>query len=142
MSLTPIPVMTRHRRLRPLPGSWLPGGVLLLTANHRRARLLGLAGLDGLPPQTALLLPGCRSVHTFGMRFSLDLLWLDRQGRVLHQDRGVPPRRLRSCRRAAAVVEASAGEGSWLAAALEAAQAGVTSFRAGALWPPVLPEEC
>ena len=134
--------MTRHRRLRPLPGSRLPGGVLLLTANTRRARLLGLAGLHGLPPATALLLPCCRSVHTFGMRFALDLLWLDRAGRVLRQDHGVPPRRLRSCRGAAGVVEASAGEGILLAAALEAAQPAVTSSRAGSESPPVPPEEC
>lgn len=119
--------MRSHRRLRPLPGSWLPGGVLLLTADSRRARLLGLARLDGLPPGTALLLPCCRSVHTVGMRFALDLIWLDRAGRVLRQDHGVPPRRMRSCRRAASVVETSAGEGERLAAALTAAQVNVTS---------------
>ncbi|CAA9517759.1 MAG: hypothetical protein AVDCRST_MAG69-2872 [uncultured Solirubrobacteraceae bacterium] len=123
--------MSRLRRLRPLPGSRLPGGVLLLTADSRRARLLGLAGLDHLPPDTALLMPRCRSVHTFGMRFALDLIWLDSAGRVLRQDRAVSPRRVRSCRRATAVVEAGAGDGNRLAAALMATQAGVTSSRAG-----------
>ena len=45
----------------------------------------------------------------FGMRFALDLVWLDRDGRVVRVDRAVPPRRVRalprrarssSCRRA------------------------------------------
>ena len=115
-------VMQRHRRLRSLPGSWLPGGVLLLTARTRRARLLGLAGLDDLAPATGLALPGFKSVHTFGMRFALDLIWLDSAGRVLREDSGVPPRRLRSCRNAASVVETTSGEGGRLAAALIAAQ--------------------
>ena len=69
------------------------------------ARLLGLA-LRRRPPRHALLLPRCRSVHTFGMRFPLDLIWLDRDGRVLRVDEAVPPWRVRSCRRAAAVLEA------------------------------------
>ncbi len=68
-------------------------------------RLLGLA-LRRRPPAHALLLPRCRSVHTFGMRFPLDLIWLDRDGRVLRVDEAVPPWRVRSCRGAAAVLEA------------------------------------
>jgi len=74
-------------------------------ARSRRARLLGLA-LRRRPPAHALLLPRCRSVHTFGMRFPLDLVWLDRDGRVLRVDEAVPPWRVRSCRHAAAVLEA------------------------------------
>lgn len=73
-----------------------------------RARLLGLAGLDA-PAGAALLLPRTRSVHTFGMRFALDLVWLDRDGRALRIDRAVPPRRLRACRRARAVLELAPG---------------------------------
>ena len=68
-------------------------------------RLLGLA-LRRRPPTHALLLPRCRSVHTFGMRFPLDLIWLDRDGRVLRVDEAVPPWRVRSWRGAAAVLEA------------------------------------
>jgi VIT1/CCC1 family predicted Fe2+/Mn2+ transporter len=43
------------------------------------------------------------------MRFELDLVWLDREGRVLGVDEGVPPRRVRARRGAAAVVEVPAG---------------------------------
>jgi hypothetical protein len=74
-------------------------------ACSRRERLLGLA-LRARPPGHALLLPRCRSVHTFGMRFPLDLVWLDARGRVLRVDRAVPPGRVRCCLRAAAVLEA------------------------------------
>lgn len=74
-------------------------------AHDSRARLLGLAGLCDLPADAGLLLPRTRSIHTFGMRFALDLVWLDEAGRVARVDRGVRPRRIRSCRRARAVVE-------------------------------------
>jgi uncharacterized protein len=72
------------------------------------ARLLGLAALRALPPEAGLLLPATRSVHTFGMRFALDLVWLDGDGRVVRIDRAVPPRRVRGCRAARAVVELAA----------------------------------
>jgi Uncharacterized ACR, COG1430 len=70
--------------------------------------LRGLA-LRREPPCEALLIPRCRSVHTFGMRFRLDLVWLGRGGRVLRIDRDVPPWRVRSCRGAIEVLEVAAG---------------------------------
>jgi uncharacterized membrane protein (UPF0127 family) len=73
------------------------------------ARLRGLALRR---PGRALLIPRCRSVHTFGMRFPLHLVWLDRQGRVLGLDLRVPPNRVRSRRDAFAVLEVPAVEGS------------------------------
>jgi uncharacterized protein len=80
----------------------------LQTASTFRARLLGLA-LRREPPDSALLLPRTRAVHTFGMRFALDLYWLDGEGQVIRIDRAVPPRRLRACRRARSVIECAAG---------------------------------
>jgi uncharacterized membrane protein (UPF0127 family) len=87
----------------------LPYGVSVHVAGSRRARLLGLALLAELPDDRALLIPRCRSVHTFGMRFALDLVWLGADGRVLAVDRGVPPGRVVACPGAAAVLEARAG---------------------------------
>ncbi len=72
------------------------------------ARTLGLALLDRPRVGAALLIPRCRSVHTFGMRFALDLLWLDERGRVIRVDRAVAPRRLRRCHNASAVLELAA----------------------------------
>jgi uncharacterized membrane protein (UPF0127 family) len=96
----------------------LPGGLTLLVAGTRRSRALGLARLDDLPAGHALLLERCRSVHTAGMRFDLDLLWLDGAGALVRLDRAVAPRRLRTCLRARAVVEARAGDGERFVAAL------------------------
>jgi uncharacterized protein len=69
-------------------------------------RLLGLIGRRSLPAGTALEIPRCRSVHTFGMRFALDLVWLDGQRQVVRIDPAVPPFRVRSCRQACSVLEA------------------------------------
>ena len=76
-----------------------------MPARRFGTRLRGLALRSQPPPGTALLLPRCRAVHTFGMRFALDLVWLDGDGRVVRIDIAVPPRRLAACRRARAVVE-------------------------------------
>jgi uncharacterized protein len=76
----------------------------------------GLGRLVGLAMRRdrgiALLLPRCRSVHTFGMRFPLDLVWLDARGEVVRVDRGVRPWRMRSCRRARSVLELRASPGT------------------------------
>lgn len=81
------------------------------------ARLLGLALLDLEQAGGGLLIPRCRSVHTFGMLFALDIVFLDQEGRPLAVRRNVPPRRLASERRAAAVLELpAAGASASLAA--------------------------
>jgi uncharacterized protein len=80
-------------------------------ASDWRARLLGLSHLDRERAGTGLLIPRCSSVHTFGMRFALDLYFLDRRGEVVAVRLAVPPRRFAFCRRAAAVLELPAAEG-------------------------------
>src|SRR5215213_7321992 len=101
--------MPLPRRLRRLPRAHLSpsqlAGYDVRRAHDPLARLLGLAGLRTLSPATGLLLPGTRSVHTCGMRFALDLVWLDDQGRVVRIDQAVAPWRVRGCRAARAVVE-------------------------------------
>lgn len=112
--------MDPPRRLGRLPALMLPGGVRLAEARTRPARARGLAGLPSIGSGDALRISGCRSVHTFGMRFPLDLIWLDAHGRVLAIVHDVPPRRLRWCMRARSVVEAPAGQGCRVAAVLRA----------------------
>jgi uncharacterized membrane protein (UPF0127 family) len=93
------------RRLQRLPTLPVPvHGIEVRVAATLRARLLGLAWLRARPP-CGLLLPRTRSVHTVGMRFALDLVWLDARGRAVRVDAVVPPRRLRACAAASAVVE-------------------------------------
>jgi uncharacterized protein len=96
--------------------------VEIIVARSPRERLLGLALRRRPPPGRALLLPRCRSIHTFGMRFALDLVWLDRSGNVLAIDERVPPLRIRTRLSAGAVIEAPAGDGLRTAAAWEASR--------------------
>jgi hypothetical protein len=76
-------------------------------ADTRRARRRGLLGSD--PTDGALVLTPARAVHTIGMRFDLDVAYLDREGVVVdcHRMRrhrvGLPRWRARS------VVEARSG---------------------------------
>jgi uncharacterized membrane protein (UPF0127 family) len=109
----------RCPRLDALPLRELPGGLRVARAERRAERLRGLGGLDALPPSYALQLPRCRSVHTFTMRFALDLIWLGPDGRVVRVDRAVPRGRFKACLRARSVVETRAGRAdAFLAAGL------------------------
>jgi hypothetical protein len=70
-----------------------------------RSRSLGLALLRRERAGSGLLIPRCRSAHTFGMRFPIDMLFLDDEGRVIELRRAVPPCRVRYCPGATAVLE-------------------------------------
>src|SRR5215213_8198865 len=70
-----------------------------------RTRLLGLSHLDRAEAGAGLLIPRCAAVHTFGMRFELDVLFLDDCLRPLASRRSLPPRRLAAHRGARAVLE-------------------------------------
>src|SRR3954471_23412614 len=99
-------------RLDRLPARVLEDGLVVHEATTLRARLLGLALMRRAPPPGhALLIPHCRSVHTFGMRFRLDITFLDSSGRPLRVERDVPPRRVLCERRAFAVLEPPPGAG-------------------------------
>jgi len=80
-------------------------------ADRFRSRLLGLAWRDRSQAGPGLLIPRCSSIHTFGMRFELDVFFLDADGRVIEVRRRVPSRRIIWCRGAAAVLEIPTGEG-------------------------------
>lgn len=95
-------------RLRQLPIASVLGRPVPV-ARGPRARLLGLAHLDRERAGAGLLIPRCRAVHTFGMRFALDLVFLDRDGKPLSVRLDVPPRRVAANRRAAAVLELPCG---------------------------------
>ncbi len=109
--------MDLDERFRGLDVAELPGGLRVIDARTRASRRLGLARLDALPEGYALRIPTL-SVHTFGMRFALDLIWLRKDGTVARVDHGIRPRRLKMCAGARAVVETTAGEGDGFAAAL------------------------
>jgi len=76
-----------------------------------RSRLRGLAWREREEAGPGLLIPRCSSIHTFGMRFELDVYFLDRGGRVLAVRRAVSPRRVLWHRGASAILEIPSKEG-------------------------------
>ncbi len=91
--------------------AWLlrDGEVLasLEVAGTRAARRRGLLGRDEL--DGALLLEPARSVHTFGMRFPIDVAWCDAEFTVVRVARLRRHRMSRPVLRARVVLEAEAG---------------------------------
>jgi uncharacterized membrane protein (UPF0127 family) len=57
-------------------------------------RLKGLMGRKSLPPGNALLMYPCGSIHTFFIRFPIDVAYLDKSGVVLHTIRSMKPFRV------------------------------------------------
>jgi hypothetical protein len=94
----------RPRRFRDLPTTELAGRAVPV-ASTWRSRLLGLALLSAERAGDGLLIPRCRSVHTFGMRFPIHVVFLDRRGVPVSVRGAVPPNRFLRERRAAAAVE-------------------------------------
>ena len=108
----------RPRRLRGLPAIELLGERFPLAVSTP-SRVLGLALLDREQAGPGLVIPRCRSVHTFTMRFPLDLIWLSKDGEPVRVDRAVAPRRLKFCFKARSVVEANAGAADAFVAGLK-----------------------
>jgi uncharacterized membrane protein (UPF0127 family) len=81
-----------------------------LVAHTMLARMRGLLGKRGLGSAEGLLIRPAPSIHTFFMRFPIDVVFLSRQGEVLKVAERVPPWRARSCRHSYAVLELAAGE--------------------------------
>jgi hypothetical protein len=98
-------------RLRDLPRQEALGAVYPV-ATTRRARLLGLALLDAEAAGPGLLVPGCRSVHTFGMRFQIDVYFLGPNGATVGASYGVPPLSLVRHRKARSVLEVPSERGA------------------------------
>lgn len=74
------------------------------TYGQRRRGLLGRDGIEG-----AMLLTPCNSVHTFRMRFTIDVAYLDRELRVVDVHTMTPGRLGKPRFRARHVLEAEAG---------------------------------
>ncbi len=69
-------------------------GVEVSITETARERMRGLLGRAALASGEALLLDRGGSVHTFGMRFAIDVLFLDRRQRVVAIHHDVPRRRM------------------------------------------------
>lgn len=52
--------------------------------------MLGLLPRTGLDPAEAMIFPRCRSLHTYFMRFAIDIFFLEEMGRVIELLSAVP----------------------------------------------------
>ncbi|HXW08902.1 MAG TPA: DUF192 domain-containing protein, partial [Vicinamibacterales bacterium] len=74
-----------------------------------RSRRQGLLGRPSLPADTVLAIAPSNAVHTFGMQFPIDVLFIRRDGRVLKRVQYLNARRIAVAWRAFAVLEFAAG---------------------------------
>jgi uncharacterized protein len=81
----------------------------LLTAFDSNSRRKGLLGRDSMPEGSALIIAPSQAIHTFSMRFSIDVAFVAKDGLVLKVRQAVPPRRIAVSLRAFAVIELPAG---------------------------------
>jgi uncharacterized membrane protein (UPF0127 family) len=91
-----------------------PGGTIACerctVADRMLPRMKGLLGRKSLEAGEGMLIRPAPSIHTFFMRFPIDVVFLSRQGEVLKIAENVSPWRARSCRHSYAVLELAAGE--------------------------------
>lgn len=76
------------------------------TSAERRRGLLRHAALG---PDEGLWIVPCEAIHTFGMRFAIDVLFLSSKKAVLRTAARVPAGRIRFCIRAESVLELAEG---------------------------------
>ena len=82
----------------------------LLVAARPLRRMRGLLGRAALPRDEGLLLRPAGSVHTFFMRFPIDVVFLDSEEVVVGIEPSLAPWKTAGRRGARAVVELAAGE--------------------------------
>lgn len=87
-------------------------GLHIIAAHRFQARLIGLLGRRALAPDQALWLAPCNNVHTFFMRFSIDVVFIDRAGVVLAIVAHLTPWRVAAAWRAHGCLELAAGGAS------------------------------
>ena len=81
----------------------------ILTAFDSDSRRTGLLKHDSLPAGSALIIAPTSAIHTFFMKFAIDVAFVSRDGRVLKTYSGLVPWRIGWAGRAYAVIELAAG---------------------------------
>lgn len=74
-----------------------------------RDKRIGLLNDTSLEPGSGILLEPCEGVHTFGMKFPIDIVFLNRKHKIVALHREVPACRLRLSLRAHSTLELPAG---------------------------------
>jgi len=78
-------------------------------ADSSGKRRTGLLKHTSLAPGEGLWIAPCEAVHTIGMKFPIDVLYLDKKRRILKIRASMPKWRLSACLRAHSVLELPAG---------------------------------
>jgi uncharacterized membrane protein (UPF0127 family) len=78
-------------------------------ADGTLSRMRGLLGRDALEPGTGMLIEREPSVHTFFMRFPIDVVFLGKANSIVKVVHGLQPWRMAGARRAVASLELPAG---------------------------------
>ncbi|PHV07908.1 hypothetical protein CSQ96_08445 [Janthinobacterium sp. BJB412] len=86
-----------------------PASLRIMVAANAPERMRGLLGRPALAEGEGMLLLACRLVHTVGMRYPIDLVYLRRDGAVLKVTPALAPRRMGGCWGADCVLELAAG---------------------------------
>ena len=73
------------------------------------ARSIGLLMRKDIAPCEGMWFPNSWMIHTLGMRATIDVLFLDRQNRVIRVRPAIPPNRFAAAYGATTVVELGAG---------------------------------
>jgi uncharacterized membrane protein (UPF0127 family) len=96
------------RAFNPRSGKYIASNVV--EADTVFKRMKGLLGRDSLPPGEALWLRPCKSVHTIGMKFPIDILFLAKDSKVVGVEENISPNRFSAfVFKAAGVLELPAG---------------------------------
>ncbi len=78
-------------------------------ADDSRSRRRGLLGRNSLLPGQGLWIVPCEAIHTFGMQFMIDVVFLNRKRKILKIRKSMPTRRVAMCLRAYSTLELPAG---------------------------------
>jgi uncharacterized membrane protein (UPF0127 family) len=82
----------------------------VFTADNFFKRLFGLLFKKPLKNGEALLIRCCKSIHTIGMRYSIDAVFIDESGKVISAIKDIPPWRFTPyIREARSVIEFKSG---------------------------------
>ena len=87
-----------------------PVAVHVEIAATRSTRKKGLLGRDSLPSGSALVITPCNAVHTVGMRFPIDVVFVDGKGRVRKIVRDLRSWRMAASPLSRSTIEFAAGD--------------------------------
>jgi uncharacterized membrane protein (UPF0127 family) len=82
---------------------------MTVKANTSEKRRTGLLKHESLPKGEALWIAPCEAVHSFWMKFAIDVIYLNKHKRVLKIRRNMVPWRISGCLTAHSVLEVPAG---------------------------------